>query len=269
MKQKQRLQFIFNAILVSILLTPLSQSLADVTCASIFLEAQTTEATSAKIDADKFQQVVKKFRIDNIKPIDFILPETLVGYRVVGKLGQSNWIALLVENSQRKKFVFKVPGLFSKARLQRLWREVALTQFYSESGETVPKIYGVHGQSILSLGILKEYNEGITGTEVSRNIALLKNQLIDDKILIDNMLDRQRELKKIFRNGNSKVPSFQNWYQANLNRLAAAHPNLWKIVQEENNLNSYELDRMLSLSDANRGNLLFDIRLNKWILFDP
>ncbi len=206
---------------------------------------------------------VNEFRKSRITPAELALPIEWSSYSVIGQLGASRHVAILVRGPNNLA-VAKVQ-VSQKNRPATLWREIAATYFYREMGIFVPEILGVSVETIDSASLLKAYREGLTAAEADSGLGeMIGFENKKGNALFDSLFEKAKQLQLIFQE------SFKPWYESNYPMLLKKYPELWKAVLEDpiNNIKTHE-QIANSPGDVNPKNMLFDSELQDWISFDP
>lgn len=192
-------------------------------------------------------------------------------YRVVGALGVSTWRAYLIENADGQRFLLKTPrNLLHVAYAQMLWAEIAKTEYFQQAGKIIPKVVSVKATALDSLAIVKEYHEGLTADEFFNNHPPSQVENPELVKIEEELSVLILDLQNMFIAGKGGT-SFRKWYKKNSSRLIQQYPDLWKLVQHEIATLGDDLKAPNSLLDHDvfSDNMLFDVKLKQWILFDP
>lgn len=188
------------------------------------------------------------------------IPKVEAGFFIKGKLGGSTSEAFLaIDPANQTSVVVKIG-----ASVRGFWRELAVTEYLLENGETVPKILNARIKKNGTVIVIREYFKGLTGWELSRE-RNSPNSSIPPELSVSawQLLGPEiKRLENLFYGSNDR-PSFQDWYFANLDKLQEKYPEVWNAVKvkftEDPNF----------LNDFSEENFLFDIERNIWVAFDP
>lgn len=208
------------------------------------------------------------FRRQALLPDDF--PDWIPGpYVALGALGQSRQVAMLAERDGQL-FVVKFNHFPNREVYRNLWREMAVTEFFNSAGENLPKILSfIHGPGG-QLAVVKNYEEGIVGSELRREGRFLSRHFDNlERYRMESELKKTiTRLRDLFHKGHSQHPSFLTWYRDNLERLSAEHPQLFELAMTYSPREMQELSKAPK-DDINKQNMIYSFNEKKWKILDP
>lgn len=248
-----------NKFLIALLFTFAVSSLqAAETCSSVFaIESAVTS-------------FISEYRAARILRLDETMPDQEAGYPLVGKLGQSTAKVYLGLDSQAQTLVV----VKTNSTIPMFWRELMVTDYLVSMGEPVPKILKAYIKDDGTTVIVREYFKGMTGAELNKernaNNKDMPLELGNDVWMA--LPSVKKHLDDLFSYGNEGRPSFKTWYKSNSSRLEGKYRETWNKISgmkaNDPKLN-YDIYDILYVQDFHKGNFLFDIQRNRWVVFDP
>jgi hypothetical protein len=240
-------QIKIGIVLLSISFTSVGHSSAINQCSNLFLEKPQT--------LNEFATKVRNFRKTRIYK-DGITKAVVNGikYKIKGVLGEGTSTVYLATAPDGQMVTIKMIDDYS-SWINSLYYEIAITRFYLQMGERVPSIheYEIKFDSEKDTHVallVKEYREGITREELEELLATKPRKWHEGEALLRELEQERKKMLRVHK-------KFAAWLNAN------------KI-----NLQQYpfkQLESLIKKGDMadNTDNFLYDIELNKWIIFDP
>jgi hypothetical protein len=213
---------------------------------------------------------ISEYRAAHIRPLDPTMPTEEAGYLILGKLGQSTAKVYLAADPTTHAFVV----VKTNSTIPMFWRELMVTDYLVSMGEPVPKIIKAYIKADGTTVIVREYFKGMTGAELSkeRNTADTNMPLeLGGKIWNSLQAERTR-LDGLFSFGDQGRPSFRTWFKSNSTRLEGKYRDTWNKISEMKSTDqklNYDIYDILYVQDFHKGNFLFDISRDQWVVFDP
>lgn len=233
--------------------------------------AQAVDTCSALfVSWSNVHSFVEDYRHSHILPLSENIPKEESGFIIQGKLGESTAkVYLGIDPNTKTSVVVK-----RQSTISMFCRELMVTDYLLENGETVPKILKAAIKSDSTTVIVREYFKGLTGEELANELKS-SNPSLPPELSNDawQVLDLERErLENLFENGDGRHPPFKAWYLANFSRLVDKYHESWNAVMLRNLQDPQLVPRIydiLFIQDFGRSNLLFDIERDRWVAFDP
>lgn len=234
-------------LLLCILFTAVDQASAFGSCSSIFHD---------KIESsNKWVNRIRNFRKNRIYKDEISsLYINNKKYQIYGVLGEGTSRVYLGKDSDGRKVTIKMIYDYS-SWLNSIYYEMAATDFYLDMGVPVPRIYEFEikfdAEKDTQVAMLvKEYREGITRDELAELIDVGPKKWRDAGYLLKELEVERKKMKRLH-------DKFASW-----------------LVKKKINLKSHpfkQLQRLIKEGDMSEDNdnFLYDIQLNRWILYDP
>jgi hypothetical protein len=199
----------------------------------------------------RFTKLVKDYRSGELGRVEMrSIVVNHISYQIVGNLGESaGGPNYLCKASSGKDVLVKVINDPRRNGWKNsAYYEMAATRFYLSKGFDMPKIIDFEDLGT-SAYLVKEYHEGVMGEVEVFDLQLYKTEFAN----FGTALNREKEqlLEKL---GLAHL-GFRRWLYDNDIDLQE-HP-------------FQRLDDLIHYGDAKESNLLYDIKLKKWILIDP
>ncbi|UYL07787.1 hypothetical protein B9G69_012095 [Bdellovibrio sp. SKB1291214] len=213
---------------------------------------------------------ISEYRQAHIQSVDSTMPVSEAGYKIIGKLGQSTAkVYLALEPSTQASVVVKM-----NSTIPMFWRELMVTDYLISMGETVPKILKAYLKEDGTTVIVREYFKGLTGHELKKERSLGNKDLPQELATTGwHSLDAERKrLDDLFSFGGQGRPSFSTWYKSNASRLESKYRDSWNRIAEMKSQDpklNYDIYDILYVQDFHKGNFLYEIQRNRWVVFDP
>lgn len=248
-----------------------SRSLTVIVFTLAFSSAYAVDSCSAVLGTwSHVHSFISEYRESHILPLDSYMPREESGFLITGKLGQSTAkVYLGFDPSNKQPVVVKM-----KSKIYMFWRELMVTEYLLSNAEIVPKILKAYIKDDGTTVIVREYFKGFTGDELykERNSG---NKSIPRELSVDawsSLPIEQQRMADLFLKGHEDRLPFKEWFLRNSSRLEYKYRENWNRITEmrlKDPKLSSDIDDFLFVKDFHRGNLLFDVQRDRWIVFDP